>query len=75
MDNKFDIDAALAGLKSGQDLMGKDGVLTALSEELQSVTNFPTSSYSRQHKYHATQSAQQHVFAYRPVCFLDVFRD
>ena len=23
MDNKFDIDAALAGLKSGQDLMGK----------------------------------------------------
>jgi hypothetical protein len=27
MDNKFDIDAALAGLKSGQNLMGKDGVL------------------------------------------------
>jgi putative transposase len=34
MDNKFDIDAALAGLKSGQDLMGKDGVLTPLIKQL-----------------------------------------
>lgn len=34
MEDKFDIEAALAGLKSGQDLMGKDGVLTPLIKQL-----------------------------------------
>jgi hypothetical protein len=37
MDNKFDIDA---GLKSGQDLMGKDGVLPPLIKQLTEGRSF-----------------------------------
>ena len=37
MPEQFDFDKALEGLRSGQDLMGKDGLLTPLIKQLTEV--------------------------------------